>query len=154
MYNWMFFPKGEETGNCPDLATVLDQVGLSPVSPREWTELVPETRERAQGPTLGFCCGTEGIRPAGKKPVFSPEIPIVPFVSDFSIEAKCWLEQISFTVASVPNRTYRVFSRHPMRPVITITSQMPDRPPSFRVCGSYCFFGPPYILTPVPPLKI
>lgn len=153
MNNWMFFPKKEGAGRIPDLAFVLDQVRLSPVSEREWAELVPESRERAQGPSLGFCCGPglSGFPAQVQFPM--PDFPVVPFVSDFIIEPKCWQEKIFITIPSVPDQDFRFVGIYAAQSVITVTSAIPDRPPSFRVCGSYCFFGPPYILAPVPPLR-
>ena len=154
MYNWMFFPKDEEPDNSgADLALVLDQLRLSPVTAGEWAELVPESHERAQGATLGFCCGNGILRSGGNVRPSVPEIPVVPFVSDYAIEPKCWLDSVRLTIPAVPAREYRIFLAGRTRRVISVTSTFPDRPPSFRVCGSYCFFGPPYVLAPVPPLK-
>ena len=154
MYNWMFFPKNEEPDNsAADLAFVLDQLRLSPVSAREWADLVPESHERAQGPSLGFCCGNGILRSGANLRPLIPEIPVVPLVSNYVIEAKCWLDPVRFTIPVVPAGEYRIDLANLNRPVISVTSAFPDRPPSFRVYGSYCFFGPPYVLAPVPPLQ-
>ncbi|MBQ9336058.1 MAG: hypothetical protein IJS14_02020 [Lentisphaeria bacterium] len=150
----MFFSKKDEPDDNPELSLVLDRIGLSPVSAEEWSELLPETRERAQGPSLGFCCGGAPRKGAGD-PSFMPDFPLISFVSDYIIEPKCWQDQqICFTIHPEPDTAFRLVGQYAARPVITVTSAITDRPPSFRVYGSYCFFGPPYVLAPVPPLKI
>ena len=144
MGGWMFFPSNDSRRNwsLEDFLEDLPSFGSQP-SRDEWHEYIPETRERSQGRTLGFFCG------GGKASYVAAELPAYPmavFVSDLTIMPVCWTSKDVLTVPSGCADAYRIVSVLGFRSVITVTGTLPDRPPSFRVCGSYCFFPPPYVM--------
>lgn len=149
MGGWMFFPSGNfrKNWNLDDLLEDLPSLGSLP-SRDEWYEHVPETRERLQGHTLGFFCGIGKV--PGKMPPGHADLPAYPmsvFVSELTIMPACWTSKDIQTVPAVFPDEYRIVNAVNYPLVITVTGTLPDRPPAFRVFGSYCFFPPPYVMT-------
>lgn len=146
MNGWMFF--SPESISAWEYNKGLEAVwgafpGMNPLSREEWHAYVPESRERRQGRTLGFFCGGG----SGKNLSGMPDYPVRTFVSDFVIMPSCWTYQSLITVpASAPDNSGFVIRHARSLRVITATGTFPDKPPYFRVCGSYCFFPPPYVL--------
>lgn len=146
MGGWMFFPSYNPGRNW-SLEDFLDGLPSldSQLSRDEWHEHVPESRERLQGRSLGFFCG--GAK-SSCVPADLPAYPMAVFVSDLMIMASCWTSKEVFSVLAALPDEYRIADVISYRFVITVTGTLPDRPPWFRVCGSYCFFPPPYVMAP------
>ena len=146
MNGWMFFPQGENavrTGNINWELISGVFPGMNAISRKEWHAYIPESRERLQGHSLGFFCG------GGRKnipPDILPDYPMRTFVSDYVIMPSCWTDQFNQTVPAEGPEKYRIAPVPADFPVMTVTGFFPDRPPYRRVCGSYCFFPPPYRL--------
>ncbi|MBO4632168.1 MAG: hypothetical protein J5858_09620 [Lentisphaeria bacterium] len=147
MNGWMFFPgkRNSERKYNQEIEVIFGTVpGLSSLSREEWHAYIPESKERAQGRTLGFFCGNG--RQSGKKLFDFPDYPMRTFVSDSVIMPSCWTFNEVLSASPVPVSEYRVFPAKKSSEVITVTGTLPDRPPYVRVYGSYCFFPPPYRL--------
>ena len=147
MGGWMFFSSDNSRRNwsLEDFLEDLPSLGSLP-SRDEWHEYVPESRERSQGSSLGFFAGVNlpGKEPPGQAGL--PAYPMAVFVSDLTIMPVCWTSKDVLTVSAGPADTYRIVDVLSYRFVITVTGTLPDRPPAFRVFGSYCFFPPPYVM--------
>ena len=144
MGGWMFFSSDNSRRNwsLEDFLEDLPSLGRQ-ASRDEWHEHVPESRERTQGRSLGFFCG--GAK-ASRVLAELPAYPMAVFVSDLTIMPVCWTSKEVLTVSAGSADAYRLADVSVCRSVITVTGTLPDRPPSFRVCGSYCFFPPPYVV--------
>ena len=148
MNGWMFFPaekSGTRTRN-RDIEVIFESFP-GYLSEDEWHENVPESIERKQGRSIGFYCG--GGIPSGAGTLAAAEIPAYPmnvFRSDLMIMPVCWTYRTVLTVPPVFDQKYKWNRPHTYRFVLTVTGTFADRPPSLRVCGSYCFFPPPYRL--------
>ena len=147
MGGWIFFPSDNSRKNwsLEDFLDDLPHLGNMP-SRDEWREHVPETRERLQGRTLGFFGGmnVSGKRTPGLFDL--PAYPMAVFVSDLTIMPACWSCQDVLTVSSGPVDEYRIVNALRFRFVLTVTGTLSDRPPALRVCGSYSFFPPAYVM--------
>ena len=147
MGGWMFFPSDNSRRNwsLEDFLDDFPSMG-SQLSREEWQEHVPESRERLQGRSLGFFGGMNVAKtvPPGQSGL--PAYPMRVFISDLTIQPSCWSSQNAVSVPSGSVDAYRIVNVMIYRPVITVTGTLPDRPPAFRVCGSYCFFPPPYVM--------
>ena len=144
MGGWMFFSSDNYRRNwsLEDFLEDLPSLGRQ-LSREEWHEHVPESRERTQGRTLGFFCG------GAKTSLVQAELPAYPmavFVSDLTIMPVCWTSKEVLTVPAGSADAYRLADVSGSRSVITVTGTLPDRPTSLRVCGSYCFVPPPYVV--------
>ena len=144
MGGWMFFSSDNSRRNwsLEDFLEDLPSLGRQ-LSREEWHEHVPESRERTQGRSLGFFCGGAT---ASRLLAELPAYPMSVFVSDLTIMPVCWTSRRVLTVPSGPANAYRIVNVLGFRLVITVTGTLPDRPPAYRVCGSYCFFPPPYVM--------
>ena len=147
MGGWMFFPSDNSRRNwsLEDFLDDFSSVGSQP-SRDEWYEHVPESRERLQGRTLGFLGGMNVTKtvPPGQSDL--PAYPMQVFISDLTLMPTCWNSQTVLSVPSGRVDIYRIVGVGSSPLVITVTGTLPDRPPVFRVCGSYCFFPPPYVM--------
>ena len=143
----MFFPSDNSRRNwsLEDLLDDIPSVGSQP-SRDEWHEYVPQTRERLQGRTLGFFGGMNVSREKTPGQSDLPAYPMEVFISDLTIMPACWSSLNVLTVPSGSVEAYRIVGAAGYRPVITVTGTLPDRPPAFRVWGSYCFVPPPYVM--------
>lgn len=150
MNGWMFFPpskgKGFFNGEAASLMLELFQ-DVNGLSREEWNSLVPESRERLQGRSLGFYCGGAGLAALKNGPAAQnlPDFPMKVFVSEFTIMPSCWTFKDSLVIAAVPNQEYLIFLKPGFVKVLTVTGTMPDRPPCYGVYGTYCFFPQPYV---------
>ena len=144
MGGWMFFSSDSSRRNwsLEDFLEDLPSLG-SQLSREEWHEHVPESRERTQGRSLGFFCG--GLK-ASRVLAELPAYPMPVFVSELTIMPVCWTSKRVLTVPAGSADAYRIVNVLSFRFVITVTGTLPDRPPACRVCGSYCFFPPPYVM--------
>ena len=157
MNGWMFFPPQKNNFRGADgddpAARLLAMLMDSPsVSAEEWHSYVPESRESLQGKSLGFFCGGAALADLKHGPASEdiPEFPMPIFVSDLSIMPSCWSYDGVLTVPAEPCMDYLVPLMPKFRKVITVTSTLPDRPPSLAVYGSYCFFPSPYVMKAPP----
>lgn len=144
MGGWVFFSSDNSRRNwsLEDFLEGLPSLGRQ-LSREEWHELIPESRERTQGRSLGFFCG------GAKTSHVLAELPAYPmsvFVSDLTIMPVCWTSNSVLTVPAGLANAYRIVNVSSSRFAITVTGTLPDRPPAYRVCGSYCFFPPPYVM--------
>ena len=141
MNNWMFFreKKNGEPGSIEQLLLQLEMPRR--LSPEEWHEFMPASRESRQGRSLGFLCGGQ--------PSFPREISDLPFrelKSDWIIAPECWQGTVSVSI--VPPDEVPDWIFHPEKAgsrVFTVTGSFADQPADFRVSGSYSFFPVPYI---------
>ena len=156
MNGWMFFPAAKN-GNQNQPCDVLYEVfpGIRRLSREEWNTFLPESRESRQGCSIGFLCGgRESVSLMRRSQTEQLPFPMAAFVSDFVILPFCWTCRKTLSAAGEPKGEYRILNPPAFRPVITVTGTLPDRPPSLRVCGSYCFFPPPYRCPPLPDLVV
>ena len=117
--------------------------GMHQLSGEEWRTYFPESKERLQGKSLGFYCGGG---PSKVAPAEFPPFPITVFRSDLMLMPVCWTYKTVLAVTPDADQIYKLIRPHSFRFVLTVTGTFADRPPSYRVYGSYTFFPPPYRL--------
>ena len=148
MNGWMFFPaKKSGTRNRDRDLEIIFESFPGYLSAEEWHDNVPESIERKQGKSIGFYCGGgPSLRPGQFSAAELPAYPVNVFRSDLMIMPVCWTYKNVLEVSPVSESIYKLNRPHAFRSVLTVTGTFADQPPYLRVCGSYCFFPPPYRL--------
>lgn len=145
MDGWMFFPAEKSGTRNREFDIIFEALpGMKHLSREEWHEFVPESHERKQGRSIGFCCGGSLRHPFPGPPADLPPFPMMPFRSDLTIMPLCWTCKTVLTVFQAAEQKYLLIHPHAFRSVLTVTGTFADRPPHIRVCGSCCFFPPRY----------
>ena len=144
MENWILFPR-KNTANkvsgpeCIDmLLYFLSQDQRCLVSKEEWNTLIPESRERLQGPSLGFCCGSlSGSAGTGRDLCYGlPPVRIRKYASDCMILQKAWNNDFACTVRNSWSIPEGFILHLNSSPVAITVSGMLSLEGSFFVWGS------------------